>query len=137
MNLNRLDIVQQLITSCYLDPKIVVADLIKEISNTPNMYNMYIFVQYLMVINSLHPEDFAIWAAAFDKYEVVRHILIQYNLNPQQLIDHAIKMNNEPAASFLTKFSETKKAAFSDTGLGDSNIDLRPIKKQKNNNDPS
>ena len=140
MNLNRSDIVQLLITNCHLDPRIVVANLIKKISNTAyitNMDNMYIFVRYLMTINNLSPEDFVIWAAAADMHEVVRHILIQYNLNPQQLIDYAIKMNNEPAVSFLTKFSETKKAAFSETEVSDSNVDLHPIKKQKNNNDPN
>ena len=138
--LNKLDIVQFLITQCPLNSRMIVADLIKEISNTPyiaNMYNMYIFVQNLMVINSLHPEDFAIWAAAADKYEVVRYILIQYNLSSQQLIDYAIEMNNELAVSFLKDFSQAEKLAFSQSEVSDSNIDLRPIKKQKNNNDPS
>ena len=137
IKLNKPDIVQFLITQYPLDPRMVVAELIKEISSTTYMDNMYIFVQYLMTINNLPPEDFVIWAAAADMYEVVRHILIQYNLNLQQLIAYAIKMNNEAAVSFLTKFSKTEKSAFSETEVSDSNIDSRPIKKQKNNNDPS
>ena len=48
-----------------------------------------------MATNRLYPEDFAIWAAAANMYEVVRHILMQYDLNLQQLINYAIKMNNE------------------------------------------
>jgi hypothetical protein len=137
IKLNKLDILQQLITKCHLDARIVVANVIKEISNAVYRANMYKFAQDLMVTNRLYPEDFAIWAAVDGMYEVVRHILIQYNLNPQQLIDHAIKMNNEPAFSFLTKFSKTEKSAFSETEVSDSNIDLRPTKKQKNNNDLS
>ena len=135
--LNKLDIVQFLITQCPLDSRMVVADLIKEISNTTYMANMYIFVQNLMVINSLHPEDFAIWAAAADKYEVVRHLLIQYNLSPQQLIEYAIKMNNEPAVSFLKNFSPADKLTFSESEVSNSSIDPNPLKKKKNNNDPS
>jgi len=101
------------------------------------MDNMDIFVQYLMEINSLHLADFVIWAAAAGMYEVVRYILLQYNLSPQQLIDYAIKMNNAPSVRFLTNFSQAEKSAFSEPEVSDSNIDLRPIKKQKNNNDPS
>ena len=141
--LNKLDIVQFLITQCPLDPRMVVANLIKEISNTAyiaNMYNMYIFVQHLMACNNLYPGDFVIWAATTaETHKVVKPIIIYYNLNPQLLIGHAKKMNNETAASFLTKFSETKKTAFSESEISDSNInlELHPTKKQKNNNDPS
>ena len=110
--LNKLDIAQFLITQCPLDPRMVVAELIKEISSTTYMDNMYIFVQHLMVMNKLHPEDFAVWAAAADKYEIVRHILMQYNLNPQQLIDHAMQMNNDSAVSFLKIFHQQTNLLF-------------------------
>ena len=137
IKLNKLDILQQLITQCHLDSRIVVTNVIKEISNAVYSVNTYKFVQDLMATNRLYPEDFAIWAAAANMYEVVRHILMQYDLTLQQLIDYAIKMNNELAVSFLKKISKAENLAFLETGLGDSNIDPLPIKKQKNNNNPS
>ena len=81
IKLNKLDIVQPLITKYYLDPRIVVANVIKEISNVVYSANMYKFAQDLMTTNRLQTEDFAIWAAAAGMYEVVRYISIQYNLS--------------------------------------------------------
>ena len=139
IKLNKLDIVQPLITKCQVDARIVVTNVIKEISNTVYSANMHKFAQDLIVTNRLYPEDFAIWAAAAGTYEVVRYILIQYNLSPQQLIDYAIniKMNNEPVISFLKNFSQTEKSAFSESEVSDSSIDPGTPKNQKNNNDPS
>jgi ankyrin repeat protein len=104
IKLNELDIVQLLITKCHADARIVVANVIKEISN-PVVYNanMHKFVRDLMAANKLQPEDFAIWAAAAGMYDVVSYMLIHYNLSLQQLIDYAIKMNNDQAVSFLKK----------------------------------
>ena len=121
IKLNKLDIFQQLITKGYLDVRIVVVSLIKEISNSVYSTNMHKLVQNLMATNRLQTEDFAIWAAAAGMYEVVRYISIQYNLSPQQLIDYAREMNNDRAVSFLKKISKTEKSVFLETGLSDSN----------------
>jgi ankyrin repeat protein len=136
IKLNKLDIVQLLITKCHVDARIVVANVIKEISNTIYSANAYKFVQDLIATNGLQPDDFAIWAAATGMYEVVRYILVQYNLSPQQLIDYAEQMNNNRAVSFLRKVVKIENSVYL-LNFSYNNMCLRPTKKQKNNNDPS
>ena len=109
IKLNKPDIIQFLINQCYLDPKIVVSSVIKEISKPVYSTNMYKFAQDLMESNRLQTQDFAIWAAAADMFETVKYILMHYNLSRQELIDYAEKMNNAQAVSFLKRVVQIGK----------------------------
>ena len=131
IKLNKLDVVQLLITKCYVDARIVVANVIKEISNAIYSANMYKFVQDLMTTNGLQAEDFAIWAVAAGMYDVVEYILLQYNISPQQLTDYATKVNHDQAASLLSKVVKIENSVYLLTDVSCNNMYLRPIKKQK------
>ena len=128
---NKPDILQLLITKYHVDARIVVANVIKEISNPVYNANMYKFAQDLIATNRLQTEDFAIWASAAGMYEVVEYILLQYDLSTQQLIDYAKYMNNDQAASFLKKVVKIENSVYLLTNFIYNNMGLRSIKKQK------
>ena len=131
IKLNKLDIVQLLITQCHVGARIVVANVIKEISNAAHGTSMYKFVQDLMTTNRLQTEEFAIWAANADMYKAVEYILLQYDLSPQQLIDYARQMNNDQAVSFFKNVIKIKNSVYLLTDVSYNNMYLRSIKKQK------